>query len=130
LATIAGQRGPRDLAGRGGAAAFLQDFAETGGAPVAHRDSLAVARAVGERAAARALECRAGGLVGAQVQAIAGDQCDEQVVDIEAVAAEHSARPGGAQRCQQFHAMRDERRGLGHAGQFRPRSRWAVRCRP
>jgi hypothetical protein len=48
-------------------------------------------------------------LVGLQVKTLAGDQGDEPLVDVEAPATEHPPCACGAQRGEQFQAMRHKR---------------------
>jgi hypothetical protein len=53
-----------------------------------------------------------------QIQALEGDECDEQIVHVQAVPTEHRAGTHCAQRGEQFQAMGDERMNLGrHARQ-------------
>ena len=61
-----------------------------------------------EGLAACGFELGPGAVVGLQVQRIGDDQGEEQVVDIDAMAAEHAPRPCPAQRRQQFQAVGDE----------------------
>jgi hypothetical protein len=73
-------------------------------------------RLVAEGPAAGALE---GGLrlgIDLQVELLADDDGDEQLVDIEAVAAEHALRPRRAERGEQLDAVGGEgvARGVGH----------------
>jgi hypothetical protein len=58
--------------------------------------------------------------VGLEVQALEGHDGDEQVVEVEPVAAEHAPRAHRTQRGQQFQAMLDE--GGGHRAQSRSRN--------
>jgi hypothetical protein len=55
----------------------------------------------------------AGG-IGLQVQPFEADDGDEQIVDVDAVAAEHAFGAHRTQRCEQFEAVIDQR--LTHAG--------------
>jgi len=81
---------------------------------------VAAGAVVGERRAAGGFEQRARLGAGLEVEPVAGDQGAEEVVDIEAVAAEHAPCAHAAQRRQQFEAVFDERVG-GHA---RSLGRW------
>jgi hypothetical protein len=64
----------------------------------------AVGAGVLERAAAGGLEGRPAGAVGLQVELVAHDDGDEDIVHVQAVAAEHALRTHRAQRRQQLGA--------------------------
>jgi len=85
---------------------WLRHFARTpaaGGQLCRPGGSFVLERHAGLRFEARACEG-----IDLQIQALASDDRDEQLVDIEAVAAEHPARTHAPGRAQQLDAMRDE----------------------
>jgi hypothetical protein len=68
-----------------------------------------------EGVAAGSLERRLRLVIDLQVQPLEGDDRDEQLIDVEAVAAEHAPRAHGAERREQFEALIDQ--GLAHGRQ-------------
>jgi len=65
-------------------------------------------RVVDERLAAGSFEERARHRIGLQEQPVVRDQCDEEIVDVEALAAEHAAAAHHTERREEFETVGDE----------------------
>src|SRR5205085_10240915 len=76
-----------------------------GRAPVADAHLLAAAGVVHERLAAGGDEGRPRLFVGLEKDAVVDDEGNEQIVDVDAVPAEHAARARRSERGKQFHAV-------------------------
>lgn len=78
-----------------------------GHGPIIHRHRLA-GTGIDEGLTSCRLEGGAGLIIGLEVEAIEGDECNEEAVDINAISAEHAARPHMAQGFEQFASVRSQ----------------------